>query len=143
MKLRGHDLAALAAARAGAEASEVALVVPLLLTLFFGAIEYGGLAFSMSSMQFAANVVARDVAVNRLGEAEVPARVQALLPGWMQGAVTADLNESHPDDPRQNIIRLRLEAPASEVTPLAILTRLYPWTMHAEVDVRQELPYAE
>ena len=133
----------LKASRSGATAAEFALVVPVLMTLVFGAFEYGCIAYAMSSMQFGANVVARDVAVNNLGPAEAAARLQPYLPGWMQGEVEVSLTQSNPADPRLNMIRLQLETPAVSATPFAMMTRLHPWTLSAWADVRQELPYVD
>lgn len=129
--------------KGGAVAAEFALVVPLLLTLFFGSLEYGTMFYGMNSMQFAANVAARDIAVNNLDAAATQARVQALLPGWMRGRVEVSLAQSNPNDARLNVIRLRLEAPSSAATPFSLLTRMHDWTLSAEADVRQELQYVD
>jgi hypothetical protein len=129
--------------RSGAAAAEFALVVPILTTLLFGSLEYGGMLYGMSSMQLAANVVARDVAVNNLDPAAAQARVQRFLPGWMRGHVTVNLVQSNPGTPHLNVIRLRLEAPSSAAAPISLISRLHSWTVSAEADVRQEPPYVD
>ncbi len=127
----------------GAATLELALIAPVLMTLIFGGFEYGFLAYSMSCLQFGANVVARDVAVNHLGRANAQASLAAHLPPWLQGDVTMVLTEDHPGDPRMNSVKVEVSALSTAATPLSMVTRLHPWTLRASANVRQELPYVD
>jgi Flp pilus assembly protein TadG len=127
--------------REGAVAAEFALVAPLLFSLIMGGIEYGSLVYSMSSMQLAANVTARDIAVNNLSEAEAEARMAPYLPGWMAGDISISLSESHPDQPRINTRKIRLTADAADAVAISIFTRAASWTVSAEANVQQEMPF--
>ncbi len=133
----------LVTSRRGAVAAEFALVTPILLTLLMGGFEYGFMAYSMSAMQFGANVVARDIAVNNLSRAEAENRLVAYLPSWMSDDVDMSLTESNPTDPRLNSVTIEVEVPSTSATPIAMVSRLYPWTISASANVRQELPYVD
>ncbi len=127
--------------RSGSVAAEFALVTPIFFSLLFGALEYGSIGYSMSSMQQAANVVARDVAVNSLTQEQAESRLARHLPSWLDGKVNLQLTESHPGEPRINTVSVRLEVPASSATPISIFTRAASWDIVSEANVQQEMPY--
>lgn len=134
-------LAKLRGCRDGSVAAEFGMIAPLFFALSMGGIEYGSVALSASSMQLAANVAAREVAVNRMSEAAVTAKIQPYLPGWMAGNVTVEVSESHPTEPRINVITITMTAPASSATPIAMFTKAMSWTVSAEAHVQQEMPF--
>jgi Flp pilus assembly protein TadG len=134
---------ALKKSRRGAVAAEFALIFPVLFTLLMGGFEYGFIAYSMSSLQFGANVVARDVAVNNLDRAAAEESLEAFLPPWMRGDVSMIMTEDHPEDPRLNSVTVELQAESTTATPLSLITRAYPLTLTASATVRQELPYVD
>jgi len=125
----------------GAVAAEFALVAPLFFSFVLGGLEYGTIIYSMSSMQLAASVAARDIAVNNLSSAQAQARMAPYLPGWLLNDVSLTLTESHPDQPRINTVTVRLEAEATDAAVLALFSRAIPWTVVAEANVQMEMPF--
>lgn len=67
--------------RDGAVAAEFAMIFPIFFSFVAGGLEYGSIAYSINAMQQAANVAARDMAVNRLSAAEARLRMNPFLPG--------------------------------------------------------------
>ena len=110
-------LRSLRASKGGAAAAEFALVAPLLFSMTLGVIEYGFVFYGYSSMQYAANNVARAI------------------------ALTVTAQKSNAADPSTSNILVRVVANASNTTPLHIFTNAFPLTLTADVAVKQELPY--
>jgi Flp pilus assembly pilin Flp len=129
--------------RRGAVAAEFGLIAPLLFTLILGAIEYGGLLLSYSSMQFGGTVVTRALAVNDPALGDPETAVKGYLTPWSRGSVDVVVDETAPGFVETNLVRMRLEVPATEATPLPLLTRIVPWTLTATITMKQELPYVE
>lgn len=127
--------------RDGSVAAEFAMIFPLFFSLVMGGIEYGSIAFSMNAMQQAANVAAREIAVNRLSEAGAKALMTPYLPGWVSNDVSMVMIESHPEQPRINTVTVRLQASAENAAVLPIFSRALPWTVTAEANVQQEMPF--
>lgn len=129
--------------RRGAAATELALILPLLTTMILAVFEYGAVIYSYSAMQFGANRVARTVAVNRMSNAQAQTAVRNYLPGWVRDDVTVAVSQTAPTDANTNLVRVQLSVPAQQATPLAILTRMMPWQLTANVAMKQELPYVD
>jgi Flp pilus assembly protein TadG len=129
--------------RSGAAASEMSLILPLLTTMIFAILEYGTVIYCYSAMQFGANRVARTVSVNRMTNAEAEAAALELLPAWVRNHVSISVTQSAPIDPNTNLVRVQLSAAAEDATPIAILTRVVPWQLNANVAMKQELPYVD
>ncbi|GGE07346.1 hypothetical protein GCM10011529_12200 [Polymorphobacter glacialis] len=119
------------------------MISPLLMALFFGALEYSFILFSFSSMQFGANVVSRRLSVNKVTIANVPARVKTYLPGWFASRATVSVTQSDPANPRTNVIKVRVTLPATAATPIALFTRNASWTLIADASLNQEIPYED
>lgn len=140
-KVFRERIAAVRSGRDGAVAAEFALIAPLLFSLLMGTIEYGSVVYSMSSMQYGANVVAREWAVNRLTPAQANARLDTFIPVWLRGHTTLSMQESNPSQPRTNTVTLTVGANSIDATPIAVFTRAHPWTITAQANVQQEMPY--
>lgn len=144
--MRGHKLLtllrSLGVSKRGAAAAEFALVAPLLFSMTLGTIEYGFVFYGYSSMQFAANNVARAIAVNRMPLTNASTAVASYMPGWISGQnLTVTARRSNVADPSRSDIQLRVVANASNTTPIHIFTNAFPLTLTADVAVKQELPY--
>ena len=133
----------LATFRRGSAAAELALTLPLLTTLILAVFEYGCVIYSYSLMQLGANRVARSVAVHTMTDAQAQAAIVRYLPGWLANGATVTVAESAAADPSTNMINIKVSAPASAATPLALLTRVAPWQLTTNVSVKQELPYVD
>lgn len=129
--------------RSGSVAAEFALIVPLLTTLLLGIIEFGTVFFCYSAMQFAANGAARQMAVNVADQATAITAARDVLPGWVRDDVAITVDQSDPGDPNRNVIRVRMVADAQAMAVTGMLTRMVPWTLTADVSIKQELPYVD
>lgn len=129
--------------RSGATAAEVALVMPLLTSLILGAFEYGAVVYTYSTMQFGANRVARSIAVNRMTPAQGTTAIRNSLVGWVGNSAQVSVSQTAPTDSSTNIVQVRISVAASHATPLALLTRIVPWQLTANVAMKQELPYVD
>lgn len=127
--------------REGAVVAEFALITPVFFSLIFGGLEYGSIVYAMSSMQLAANVAARDIAVNNLSQAEAEARIAPYIPGWMQDDVSLVITQSHPDQPRINTMTVRLDADARDAAVIAMFTKAVSFNIVTEANVQQEMPF--
>ena len=93
-------------------------------------------------MQYAANNVARAIAVNTMPIGNAQTAVASYMPGWISGsALTVTAQKSNAADPSKSNILVRVVANASNTTPLHIFTNAFPLTLTADVAVKQELPY--
>jgi len=127
----------------GSAGTEMVLLMPLLTSMLFGAFEYGSVVYSYSAMQFGANRVARTVAVNRMTNEQAQTQVRNYLPGWVRNDVIVSVRQTAPADANINLVQVQLSVPAHEATPLAMLTRVVPWQLTANVAMKQELPYVD
>jgi Flp pilus assembly protein TadG len=129
--------------KGGAVAAEFAIVLPVLMSLTFGTIEFGTMFYAFSSMQMAARDVTRQVAVNTLNVAGAPAELKSRLPQWMRNAATISIAESTPANPATNVYTTTLEIDASAATPLAFFSKATTWKLKTDVEMKQELPFVE
>jgi hypothetical protein len=75
--------------------------------------------------------------------AQAQTEVRTYLPGWVRDDISVSVSQTAPTDANTNLVRVRLSVPAQQATPLAILTRLVPWQLTANVAMKQELPYVD
>jgi hypothetical protein len=129
--------------RKGATAAEFALIAPLFFFMLLGAVEYGLVFLSFSAMQFGATIATRDVAVNFLDEGGADAQVRDYLPPWMRDDATVNVSQTTPGLPETNIIQMSVQVAAAQATPLPLFTQAIPWTLRADVSMKQELPYVD
>lgn len=133
----------LARSARGAVAAEFALVLPILIVMFFGMIEYGFIYFTYGSMQAAARDVARQVAVNTLAPGDTGTEVRNRLPDWAKSAATVTATASDPGNPATNVYRIDIEVPISNATPVPLFTLAQSSSIHTHVEMKQELPFVE
>lgn len=124
-------------------AVEFALVLPALMSLMYGTIEFGTMLYAYSSMQTAARDVTRQVAVNAITMASGPAEIKSRLPSWMQNAATAVIVQTAPANPATNVYTTTVEVDASKATPIAFFTKATSTKLRTEVEMKQELPFTE
>ncbi|MFN3370220.1 MAG: TadE/TadG family type IV pilus assembly protein [Sphingomonadaceae bacterium] len=129
--------------RRGSAAVEFALVTPLLVGLLFGLLEVSMAMFTQSALQTAGRDVLRRVAVNTLPFAGAEAAIRAQVPSWLGNDLTITLNQTTPANPATNVYRVRLQAPMEAATPVALFTRGRSWSIQTEIEMKQELPFAE
>lgn len=118
--------------RRGAAAAEFALVLPLLLMMMFGGLQYGSLFFAQNSLQTAARNGARALASGAVSAGDVQTAVRGDLPGWIApGDVVVNAGPLGADQ-----VRVRISVPAAR----AAVVRLVPMpeTIEASVVMQQE-----
>lgn len=129
--------------RKGSAAAEFALVLPVLTSMIFGALEFSSIFFSYSAMQSAARDVARQVAVNTIPQEGAEEAVKERLPVWMREAIDVDITQTTPNDITTNVIQMRVEIPAVSATPLKLFTKSADWVLTTQVEMKQETPFEE
>ncbi len=129
--------------RRGAAAAEFALIVPVLTSMLFGTLEFGTLIFSYSAMQAAARDVTRQVSVNVMPPSAAEDAIRARAPAWVRDSMEVTLQQTAPGNPSTNVYVTRVVAPAKAATALAFFTRATDWNLVTEVEMKQELPFAE
>lgn len=127
--------------RSGAAAAEFAIVLPILVGLLFGTVEFGLLLFSYSSMQSALRDVTRQVAVNTISVATAENSIRARLPGWMRQDAVITINQTTPGNPATNVYTGSVSVIANQATPLSFYTRASDWSMQTTMEMKQELPF--
>lgn len=111
--------------------------------MVFGAIEYSFILFSYSTMQFGANVVSRQLSVNKVALSGVPAAVKTYLPSWFRDYATIAVTQSDPANPRTNVVKVRVTLPVTSATPISLFSRSATWMLTADASLNQEIPYED
>ncbi len=115
--------------------------MPALILLVMGAMEFGLLIFTYSSMQTATREAARELAVNYASAGSIDGDVRARLPQWSRAAADVTVSQSAPGNAAANVITVRVVMRADDATPMRIFTRLAEeWDLRTEVTMKQELP---
>ncbi|TPE61825.1 pilus assembly protein [Sandaracinobacter neustonicus] len=127
--------------RDGAVAVEFALVLPVLMGLLFGTIEYGLTLFTYSSMQTAARDVTRQMAVNTVASGSAVTEIRNRLPGWMRTSATITVSQSAAGNAATNVYTTVVSVPMSKASPLAFYTKATSESLRTEVKMKQELPF--
>jgi len=113
--------------RRGSVAAEFALVLPLLLLLFTGGMQYGTLLYTYNSMQTIARNGARALASGTSSVETVSAAAKAALPAWVpSGDLTVVAG-----DTGTNMVHMSLSLPSARATVM----RLSPMPDTIDVDV--------
>jgi Flp pilus assembly protein TadG len=136
-------LVALRRGRNGSVVTEFALVTPLMSMLLLGTIEFGSVMYAYSAMQMGASVAARQIAVNLASPATAQSRALQIVPSWARADVNTSITQSNAGDPGTNMIRVRMVATSDRLGVIALMSRLAPLPITAEVTVKQELPYVD
>jgi Flp pilus assembly protein TadG len=129
--------------RSGSAAAEFALILPVLTSMIFGALEFSSIFFSYSALQSAARDVTRQVAINTIDAGEAEDAVRERLPAWMREDVAVRVTQTTPADITTNVIQMTAEVPAASATPLRIFTKSADWDLQTMVEMKQETPFEE
>lgn len=128
----GESCAALSSCRRGVAGAEFALILPLLLLILFGSIQYGALVYTRNSMQTIARNGARALAAGNVTADEVVATARATMPGWVPPAeVEVTAGPSGADN-----VRVAISVPAASATVVRFAPM--PDMISAEVVMRRE-----
>ncbi len=122
--------------RDGAAAVEFAFILPILLLLLSGIVQFGSVMFLENHMTSVARETSRRVAVGELAEADAPSAVQQALMNW---GVTYDVDVDLVDvgGGNQDIV-VTISLPMSEAALLDVLGVFQSGNLTAVVTMRQE-----
>ncbi len=124
----------------GVSAVEFAIIVPVLMTIVMGVLEFGMILYTFNSSENAARDVARRLATNRLTTAQASDTAKAELPGWASPSATVTVAQSAPTDPSQNQFTVSIAIPAKSATASNFLVGLYgSVTLNSKVVLQQEI----
>lgn len=126
--------------RRGAVAVEGAIILPILVLLVVGVMEYGILLFTFMTLQSATREVTRAASVNFTAPADVPANLRARLPSWSRSTAEITVTQSAAGSPLTNVITVTATIPSSAATPIHLLTAVGDWDLKTVVKMKQEQP---
>ena len=133
---RAKGLRALWRGRDGAAAVEFAFILPILLLLFSGIVQFGSIMFLENHMTNVARETSRRVAVGELAQADAEGSVQQALVNWgvtYQVSVTTSSAGGGNDD-----ITVAISLPMREAALMDVLGVFQSGNLTAAVTMRQE-----
>lgn len=123
----------------GASAIEFALVVPIMLIILLGTIDFGMVLFAKNVTQEAARAVVRDLSTNKITSAEASSASKAMLPEWVSRAVTVDIEQTFPGDSARNEFRVSINFNGAAVTAVGFFDELFSGSnLSSYATMRQE-----
>ncbi len=134
--LRGTLLRALGRDERGAAAVEFAFIMPIMLLIFSGILQFGSVMFLENHMTNVAREASRRVAVGELSEADAATMVQGSLINWgvtyEVSVATADTEDGNED------ITVGISLPLSEAALMDVLGLFETGSLSTSVTMRME-----
>ncbi|MGH1571313.1 TadE/TadG family type IV pilus assembly protein [Methylobacterium sp. P31] len=123
----------------GSSAVEFALLLPILVTIIFGIIEFGLIIFTLNTAQSAARDATRQLATNRITASQAQSVVLQQLPRWVAAGTSVSVSQTNPTNPSSNQFTTDVSFAARAATPTNLLAWAYGNTiLHAKVSMQQE-----
>ena len=123
----------------GSSAVEFALLLPVLVTIVFGIIEFGLIIFTLTTAESAARDATRQLATNRITVSQAQSVVLQQLPRWVAAATSVSVAQTDPTNPSSNQFTTDVSFAAKAATPTNLLIWAYGSTiLHAKVSMQQE-----
>ena len=133
---RAKGLRALWRDRDGAAAVEFAFILPILLLLFSGIVQFGSIMFLENHMTNVARETSRRIAVGELAQADAASSAQQALVNWGVtydvSVVTVDVGGGNQD------IAVTISLPMAEAALMDVLGVFQSGNLTAAVTMRQE-----
>jgi Flp pilus assembly protein TadG len=118
--------------RSGVAASEFALMLPLLMVILFGSLQYGIMLMTYNSMVNGARSAARAASLGDTSEADIRADLRNWLPAWVPAdAATVTITNVGADDVRVDVSMPSANATVFRLGPM-------PATLTASVLMARE-----
>ena len=122
----------------GAAAVEMALVLPILVSITFGIIQFGSILYLQSNMLNAARESTRKLAVGEVNVAGAEQAALDYLGNWsMNFTVTVSLPD--PNDPNDTDVSVEISVPLKEASLVDVLALFDTGDLKAAVTMRQEV----
>lgn len=118
-------------------------MLPLLIALAVGVVEFGLILFSYGALQTATRETTREVAVNFIAPTDTAAAaaVRSRVPSWMAGATSVTVRQSAPGVPETNVVTVTAQLPVRAATPVRFFSLAGDdWLLRSEVIMKQEPP---
>ncbi|MHB2211525.1 TadE/TadG family type IV pilus assembly protein [Methylobacterium sp. CM6257] len=123
----------------GSSAVEFALLLPILVTIIFGIIEFGLIIYTLNTAQSAARDATRQLATNRITASQASGVVLQQLPRWVTAGTSVSVSQTAPSNPSNNLFTTDVSFAAKAATPTSLLSWAYGSTiLHAKVSMQQE-----
>jgi Flp pilus assembly protein TadG len=136
--LRGTLLRTLGRDERGTAAIEFALIIPFLLLMFSGILQFGSVMFLESHMNNVAREASRQVAVGALDEDDAEEMVQNALVNWgVTYQITVTTVEDEDDDDNEDIT-VAISLPMSEAAIIDVLGLFDTGNLSTSVTMRME-----
>lgn len=123
----------------GTSAVEFGLVLPILMMLVMGVIEFGLIMYTMNTSEHAARSVARQLATNRLTSDQASDKAKAQLPQWAKSSATVEVSQSTPGLPTSNVFTVKITIPAAKASITNFLGWAYSGNLESKVALQQEI----
>lgn len=123
----------------GVSAVEFALVLPILLLILLGILEFGLILFTYNSTQNVSRDVARQLATNRIAVTSADAQARSELPSWIASKATVVVTQSDPANARKNVFVVDVSFKAPDAVASSFLSFAYgSLVLHGKVSIQQE-----
>ncbi len=116
---------------------ELALILPVLLLVLFGAVHFAGLFFLENQMINAARDAARRLTVDEITAGQAETAIETALGSWPT-TFTVDITMPDPSNPSDRDIVVNVTTPIADAGLVDFLTGLTPGDLEAEVTMRLE-----
>ncbi len=134
--LRGKLLRALGQDQRGAAAVEFAFIMPILLVMFSGILQFGSIMFLENHMTNVAREATRRVAVGELTEAAAATMVQGALVNWGV-TYSVSIATEDADDGNQDVT-VAISLPLSDAALMDVLGLFETGNLSTSVTMRME-----
>ncbi len=134
--LRGKLLRALGQDQRGAAAVEFAFIMPILLVMFSGILQFGTVMFLENHMTNVAREASRRVAVGELTEADAATMVQGALVNWGV-TYTVSIATEDADDGNEDVT-VAISLPLSDAALMDVLGLFDTGNLSTSVTMRME-----
>lgn len=121
-------------ATGGATIIEFALILPVLLAILSGIIQFGGLFFLQSSMSQVARETARALVIGEIQVAGAQTYADARLIDW---GITYSVTATPPNPPTSNDYVVQITAPLAEASLVDLLGLFQTGTLEAQATMQQ------
>lgn len=125
--------------RTGATAVEFSLVLPLLMAILMGCIEFGLIIFGFNSVQNATRHTIRQIVTNRISIEQASGAVNSSVPTWLSNKITVSVSQTDTSNEALNQITLISQFAAKDGSPTSFLGWAYSnLTLTTQVAMQQE-----
>jgi hypothetical protein len=116
---------------------EMALVLPLLIIVLAGIVQFGGMFFLQNKMLNLARDAARRLSVGEITSSQAQAQIQTGLSAWTQ-TFTTNIQMPVPNDPVDNDVEVTISVPKAEASLMDIFGMFQSGDLVARVVMREE-----